>query len=109
MNEYINAKLLGLYNPRSKAIAGVGFPHDFCFLFIIGLKRATNFFSQYRLQTSFFILLDDLLNSTLRHFNIPRDLFRACMLAILTKDKMDLRLVQFHILDYASKLRWEAK
>jgi len=27
----------------------------------------------------------------------------------LTKDKMDLRLVQFHILDYASKLRWEAK
>jgi hypothetical protein len=31
------------------------------------------------------------------------------MLAILTKDKTDLRLVQFHILDYASKLRWEAK
>ena len=57
----------------------------------------------------FFILLDDLLNSALRHFNVLQDLFCACMLAILTKDKTDLRLVQFHILDYVSKFRWEAK
>ena len=73
------------------------------------LSRATNFFTQDRLQTRFFILPDDLLNSALRHFNVPRDLFRAYMLAILTKDKADPRPVQFHIPDFTSKLRWDSQ
>ena len=73
------------------------------------LSWATNFFTQDRLQTRFFILPDDLLNFALRHFNVSRDLFGAYMLAILTKDIADLRLVQFRILDYVSKLRWDSQ
>ena len=56
------------------------------------LKRATNFFTQGGLQTSFFILLDYVLKSTLCQFDVQRDLFYAHLLAILTKDKTDLGL-----------------
>jgi hypothetical protein len=31
------------------------------------------------------------------------------MLAVLTKDVANLRLIKLHILDYASRPRWEAK
>src|SRR5512136_871260 len=98
-----------LQHPRSEAIACVGCPDYLGFLFIMGLSGATNFFTQDRLQTGFSVLLDDLLNSALRHFDIQRNLFCAYLLAVLTKDIADLRLVQFHILDYVSKLRLEAK
>src|SRR5512136_1644164 len=59
-----------LQHPRSEAIAGVGCPDYLGFLFIMGLSGATNFFTQDRLQTGFSVLLDDLLNSALRHFDI---------------------------------------
>jgi hypothetical protein len=55
------------------------------------------------------INLDDLLNSALRHFNVTRDIFCRHMLALLTKDIANLRLIQFHILDYVSTFRWNAK
>jgi hypothetical protein len=57
----------------------------------------------------FILLGQTLLNSALRHFDITRNLFCAHLLAISTKDIADLRLIRFHVLDYASKLRWEAK
>lgn len=73
------------------------------------LSWATNFFTHDRFRTHFPVLLDDLLNSALRYFDVPRNLFYAYMLAILMKDIKDHRPVQFHILDDVAKPGWGAK
>ncbi len=58
-------------------------------------------------------IANDLLNSSLKYFDIQRNLSCAQMLMVLTKDVSDLRLVELNILDkypgHTSKFRWQAK
>lgn len=61
------------------------------------LSWATNFFTQGRFQTRFIYTAWWSVNSALRHFSVPRDLFCAYMLTILTEDKTDLRLVHSYL------------
>jgi hypothetical protein len=45
-------------------------PDYLCLIFIMGPRRATYIFAQDRLLTSLLVLLDDLLNSALRYFEV---------------------------------------
>jgi hypothetical protein len=94
-----------LQHPYAQTIASESITNCFGFFFFECFCRTPNLFAQDRLMSSFFVFLDDLLNSALRHFEIPRNLSYAHMLAILTKNVPDLRLDEFHILDLMSRLR----
>jgi hypothetical protein len=93
----------------TKTITFVRLPNYLSFMFIVGFSGPTKVFTNLWLLASLAVFLENLLNTSCGHLHAASDLFCSHTLAVLTNDPTNLRLVQFHIPEYDSGIRWGAK
>ena len=98
-----------LQHPCPKSIMFVGLLDDLSFMLIVEFSGPTKVFTKRWLLAGLAVFLENLLHTSRGYLYVTSDIFCSHPLAFLTNDPTNLRIVELHIPEYDSGLRWGAK